>query len=215
MSYDLDSKSLLLDGIDQLQLEIRADIIDDLLHYINLLLKWNNIYSLTAIIKIDEVIKHHLLDGLTLIKYIEECELVKPGSCIIDIGSGMGVPGIILAIYYKNNKIEVLDSNNKKTSFLRQVGIELGLQNLVVTTSRVEEYSPRHKYDIITSRAFAEMKLFVSLSEHLLNSNGCFLAMKGSKAVDESKFLDGYSVDIARLVIPGVTKDRFLVKIER
>ncbi|MFN8770658.1 MAG: 16S rRNA (guanine(527)-N(7))-methyltransferase RsmG [Neisseriaceae bacterium] len=209
------ARELLVNGIDKLELKINNNVVNELLKYVELLLKWNKTYNLTAIVDIKEVIKYHILDALTLIKYIEDNQLINTTSSLIDVGSGMGIPGIILAICYKDTKVEVLDSNNKKASFLKQVAIELGLHNLTVILSRIEKYLPDKKYDIITSRAFAQTQLFVNLSKNLIKENGCFLAMKSHKVMDELKHLHNYSVVIIEVAIPDVADKRFLVKISK
>jgi 16S rRNA (guanine527-N7)-methyltransferase len=229
------------DGDSSIETETKAiqpmqHKIDQLIQYANLLHKWNKVYSLTAITNADDVLKYHLLDGLTLIPYIADAR------SIVDVGSGMGVPGIIIAIWYPQMRVVVVDSNNKKTTFLRQVAIELGLSNLTVLNTRVENYIPEIAFDVVTSRAFADIGLFIRLTKHLLymkapsgRQRGCFLAMKGGKIVQElneasmkNDLLSDYQIDILKVYIPempdnpdsdlelenGVELERFLIKIQ-
>lgn len=209
-----EARQLLQHGVDELKLNLADDTITALLSYVELLLKWNGVYSLTAITNWNDIIIYHVLDGLTLVKYLVDNNL-KSRAAIIDIGSGMGVPGIIVAICYNDAKVTVLDSNAKKASFLRQVGIELSLNNLTVINSRVEEYNLPGGYDIITSRAFAKIGLFIKLSEHLLAPDGYFLTMKSSGVNEEYAKVCDYFLTVIEVYIPQIPDKRFLVKINK
>lgn len=210
MVHDAFKEQLIL-GVNELCLITTDMLIDKLILYKDMLLKWNKSYNLTAITKPDEVLKYHILDGLTLVKYLTDTAF---NGNIIDVGSGMGVPGIILAICFNNLPITVLDSNKKKTTFLTQIAIELGLKNLMVENSRVEGFYPTKKFDIITSRAFADLQMFVSLTNHLLSPNGYFLAMKGKKTATEITKIIDYDCETIKVKIPNTTDLRFLVKIK-
>ena len=197
------NKQKLFDGMLQLQLNeyinIDEDKLDKLIRYAELLMKWNKVYSLTALDSADDILSYHLLDGLSLVPYIKNNISTNTSTqAIIDIGSGMGVPGVILAIMYPDKNISVLDSNNKKTTFLRMLSIELSLKNLYVIESRLESYMVNTKYDIIISRAFANLSDFVLNSMHLIHEQSYFLSMKGEKVVQElellkTNFTDGLS----------------------
>jgi 16S rRNA (guanine527-N7)-methyltransferase len=200
---------LLEDGIKKLGLIPDTIKVNQLITYIELLLKWNKVYSLTAITNTQDIITHHMLDGLTVVPYINSYHK------IIDVGSGMGVPGVIIAIWYPEHHVTALDSNSKKTAFLQQVTIELGLNNLHVVTSRVESYIPETKFDMVISRAFADTNRFMNLTKHLLCQNGIFMAMKSEKAMDElNKLPKQYKYDCIDLEMPGIADKRVLVKIE-
>lgn len=168
---------LLTDGLEALGLGYNKDKVKQLLIYTELLQKWNKVYSLTAITQTEHIITHHLLDGLTILPFITE------GSRVIDIGSGMGIPGVVLAIWQPQSYIMLLDSNHKKCAFLKQVIIELGLNNVQVNCSRVEDYIPEHKFDLAVSRAFAATSLFITLTRHLVLESGHFIAMKSKNDV--------------------------------
>ena len=201
--------ALLEDGIKKLGLIPESIKINKLIKYVELLLKWNKVYNLTAITDVNQIITHHLLDGLTVIPHISQY------SSIIDVGSGMGVPGVIIAIWYPDCKVTALDSNNKKTAFLQQVAIELGIGNLYVVTSRVESYIPEAKFDMAISRAFADTNLFIDLAKHLLCQNGIFMVMKSEKIMNElNKLPKQYKYDCIDVQIPGIADKRILVKIE-
>ena len=125
-----------------------------LLDYANLLYKWNKTYSLTAMREQDKAVSHHLLDSLAILPFV-------PTGKLLDVGSGGGMPGIPLAIARPDLQVTLLDSNSKKTAFLQQAAIELGLKNISVHCGRVEQYHPTFGFEAITSRAFSELADFV------------------------------------------------------
>lgn len=198
---------LLASGLSELGLAPDKMKIDQLIAYTNLLLKWNKVYSLTAITKKSQIITHHLLDGLTVVPYINET------SRIIDIGSGMGVPGVILSTWYPDCQVTLLDSNHKKCAFLQQVAIELSLPNVQIVAKRVEDYIPADKYDTIISRAFANTRLFIQLSSHLLKDDGSFIAMKSKPELNELNEIITNCEQI-KVKIPGVDDERVLLRIK-
>ena len=193
-------------GLVDLRIALPAASQDKLLAYVALLYKWNRVYSLTALREDDKAVSHHLLDSLAVLPYL------PPGS-LLDVGSGGGMPGIPLAIARPQLAVTLLDSNSKKTAFLRQAAIELGLSNISVHAGRVEQYHPARGFAAITSRAFAELLDFVTLSRHLLAPSGRWLAMKGTRSDQEVARLPA-DVEIEamhRLQVPGVEGERHLV----
>ncbi len=140
--------------------------------YLNLLDKWNKAFNLTAVRDINDMLERHLVDSLSIAKYIE-------GERLIDVGTGPGLPGIPLAILYPEKIFYLLDSNGKKTRFLNQSRLELGLKNIEVVNSRVEEYQPDDKFDAVLSRAFSSLRDMINGTDHLCKKNGTFYAMKG------------------------------------
>lgn len=202
-------------GAEQLGLLLSDLQYNKLNQYICLLLKWNKIYNLTSITKQDDILSKHILDSLSIIKYINNHN-------IIDIGSGAGLPGIIIAILKPEIKVNLLDSNNKKTTFLQQVKIELQLNNIEIITKRVQDYQPTELFEIIISRAFASITDFVKMTQHLLVKNGKILAMKGkvleteivefNESNQHSKFK---ILDIYKLEVPFLNEERHLVEIIR
>lgn len=162
----------LINGMEMLDLSVEnASIIMD---YLVLLQKWNKTYNLTAIDQIDEMVTHHALDALAVIKYFN-------GQRVIDVGTGAGIPGFLIAIMCPEKKVYLLDSVGKKARFMRQVKRELQLGNVEVIHSRVENYFPDEKFDVVTSRAFTELGRFLTVTDHLLKPDGDFLAMKGPR----------------------------------
>ena len=152
------------------------------------------------------MISHHLLDSLTLLPY------VKDVSTLMDVGSGGGMPGIPTAICRPDLQITLLDANTKKTTFLQQAVIELGLKNVTVASGRVEALNDV-KVDVVTSRAFAELHDFIDLTKHLLNDNGYWAAMKGVYPYEELEnvpdFVEVYQVD--KLSVPTLNAERHMV----
>ena len=183
---------------------------EKLLAYLDLLYKWNRVYSLTALKEDDQAVSHHLLDSLSILPFV-------PTGNLLDVGSGGGTPGIPLAIARPELAVTLLDSNTKKAAFLRQAAIELGLNNIAVHSGRVEQYHPDTGFAAITSRAFAELADFVSLSKHLLAPRGRWLAMKGVRPEEEMAHLpDDVGVDAAYpLTVPGINGERHLVVLRR
>jgi len=198
----------LAEGLRALGIELSVDVQARLLAYAAFLEKWNRTYSLTALRDPTLAVSHHLLDSLAILQYVGEGSL-------LDVGSGGGQPGIPLAIVKPELAVTLLDSNGKKTAFLQQAAIELGLKNVQVVTARVEAFQPPVKFAMITSRAFAELADFVGLTRHLLASGGEWLAMKGQRPDAEmNKLPAGVCVAaVHRLDVPGVDGERHLVVI--
>lgn len=162
----------LIDGMNQLALDkTRADLI---MSFLQLLQKWNKTYNLTAIKTLDDMVTHHALDALAVVKYFDRQR-------VIDVGTGAGIPGFIIAIMQPETTVFLLDAVGKKARFMRQVKRELKLNNTEVIHSRVENYFPDEKFDVVTSRAFSEMGQFLTLTAHLVKADGQFLAMKGPR----------------------------------
>lgn len=206
MSADLARQ--LQQGIAALGLSIAEPVQRKLLDYILLLDKWNKVYSLTAVREPERMIGLHLLDCLAMLPYVK-------ASRLLDVGSGGGMPGIILAICHPEWQVTMIDSNSKKTGFLQQAAISLQLGNVTVVTSRVEQYQPAQPFDVITSRAFADLGDFVAWSQHLLAPGGCYAAMKGVYPQDEvARLPAGFVVsDVVPLQVPGLDAERHLLTI--
>lgn len=163
----------LAQGISELGLDLNPQVQQKLLDYVALLQKWNKVYNLTSIRDAEQMISHHLLDSLAVLSHL------WPGKWL-DVGCGAGLPGLVLAIARPEWRFSLLDSNSKKTSFVQQAIIELGVQNVRVYCARVEEMAAEEKYDGIISRAFADTAVFVTLTRHLLAEKGRWAAMKGT-----------------------------------
>ena len=193
-------------GLAGLKLALPVTAREKLLAYLALLYKWNRTYSLTALRDETKAVSHHLIDSLAILPF------VPPGN-LLDVGSGGGMPGIPLAITRPELAVTLIDSNAKKTAFLKQVAIELALPNITVHCGRVEQYHPAAGFAAITSRAFAELANFVGLSAHLLAADGVWLAMKGVWPHEEIARLPApVRVEaVHRLQLPGLADERHLV----
>jgi 16S rRNA (guanine527-N7)-methyltransferase len=204
-------QKILADGISALALTLPAPAQQQLLAYVTLLDKWNRVYNLTAIRALDKMVSHHVLDSLCALTPLPEEPLQ-----VLDVGSGGGMPGLVFAIARPQWQVTLLDSNHKKTAFLQQVVIDLTLKNVEVVTSRVERYQPQLKFDIITSRAFAKLSEFVTLTRHLLAKDGCYAALKGVLPVEEMAQLPaGITVEATRLLsVPGLEAERHLIMMQ-
>lgn len=197
-------------GLTAMGMELPEAQREKLLAYLTLLYKWNRTYSLTALKEQDNAVSHHLLDSLSILPFV-------PKGSLLDVGSGGGMPGIPLAIVRPELRVTLLDSNSKKTAFLQQTAIELGLKNISVHGGRVEQYHPTIGFAAITSRAFAELTDFVGLSRHLLAPEGVWLAMKGVRPHEEIARLPGnVCVEaVHALPVPGVDAERHLIVMRR
>ena len=193
-------------GIAQMRLDISPAQQQKLLDYLALLQKWNKTYNLTALRDPAQMISHHLLDSLTILPYLANAQ------SMIDVGSGGGMPAIPAAICRPDLRITMVDANSKKTTFLRQAIIELGLDNAAVSNSRVEDWRD-NQANIVTSRAFAELADFVRLTRHLLGENGHWVAMKGVYPQDElfrlPENVAAYQIDPVH--VPTLNAERHIV----
>ncbi len=198
----------LVEGLKRQGLVLDEAVIERLLAYHGLLVKWNKAYNLTSVRDPGEMISRHLLDSLSILPFVGDGDL-------LDVGTGPGLPGMILALVRPHQSVTLLDSNGKKTRFLTQVKMELGVGNVQVVHNRLESWRPGRTFDQISSRAFATLADMVAKSAHLLAPQGCFLAMKGQYPQDEIDALPtGYQVDrVQVLTVPGTLGARHLVEL--
>ena len=196
---------LLAHGIAQLELEVAPQTQQKLLHYLALLQKWNKVYNLTAIREPQQMVSHHLLDSLAVLPHL------WPGQWL-DVGTGGGMPGLILALTRPQWSFTLLDSNSKKTSFVQQAVIELALHNVSVCCARVEAWQPPQKFDGIISRAFADTAEFVSQTRHLLSEQGRWAAMKRKPEQELERLPSDIKLEqLIELQVPGLDATRCLV----
>jgi 16S rRNA (guanine527-N7)-methyltransferase len=200
----------ILDAARAIGLKIGDTQAQALVSYLELLIKWNKAYNLTAIRDPKEMLIKHLIDSLSIGPYIK-------GNRILDVGTGPGLPGIPMAILYPEKKFLLVDSNGKKTRFLTQSKITLGLDNIEILNGRVEDVSSGEVFDQIMSRAFTALDNMVELCKHLLSDNGQFLAMKGLYPENEiSAIHTNFKLkDSIELNVPGCEDQRHLIIIER
>ena len=198
---------LLTAGVAKMGLPVSIDMQEKLLKYLALLQKWNKVYNLTAVRNPEDMVVLHLLDSLSVLPYI--CD-----KNILDVGSGAGLPGVVLAIVKPELQVTTIDTVQKKAIFMRQVKGELGLDNLTVVNKRVEEFNSGELFEQIISRAFSEIELFIRLTKHLIADNGQWLAMKGVAPVQELKALSLQPEKIIPLEVAFLEAERHLVIFE-
>jgi 16S rRNA (guanine527-N7)-methyltransferase len=196
--------ALLAAGVAEMGLDVSRETQEKLLQYLSLLNKWNKVYNLTAVRDPLEMVTLHLLDSLSVLPHVNSKNL-------LDVGSGGGLPGIVLAICKPELQVTTIDTVQKKAIFMRQVKGELGLDNLTVVHARVESYQPAEKFEMIISRAFSEMALFVKLTKHLLAQDGKWLAMKGQLPAQELETLDVRVSQTIELSVAGLNAERHLI----
>jgi 16S rRNA (guanine527-N7)-methyltransferase len=203
-------EAMLAVGIDALGLATREFQRKQLLTYLALIGKWNQIYNLTAVPDENEMVTQHLLDSLSIVPHLASGDF-------LDVGSGAGLPGIPVAIALPERDVTLLDSNQKKVAFLQQAAIELGLRNVTVCAARVEGWRPDRGFGVIASRAFSNLGEFVAKSRHLLGPHGVLAAMKGAHPHAEVERLpEEFRVRaVKRLSVPGLAAERHLVLVER
>lgn len=190
--------------------QLSAEIQEQLVHFLEMMQKWNQVFNLTAIVEPQEMVILHILDSLSLLPHLN-------GQRILDVGSGGGLPGIPLAIVDPSKTWVLMDKSQKKTRFLIQAIAELGLKNVSVVCSRCEDFKSPEGFDSIVSRAFGTIALMITGTQQLLRPEGRFLAMKGNYPEEEMAELPaGFKVaEIQELKIKGLEAKRHLVSIEK
>ena len=196
-------------GSEELGISLQQSQYDQLLEYLRLLAKWNQVYNLTAITEPRKMLSHHLLDSLSLMPSLLQANKV------LDVGSGAGLPGIPLAIAMPSTIWIMLDSNARKTRFIRQAIAHCGLRNAQVVQSRVQDYHAPDSLDFIVSRAYAPLADFCDSVTHLLTPNTRLLTMKTGLKRQEAQQLDTdrFEFEEETLTVPGIGETRSLVTI--
>jgi 16S rRNA (guanine527-N7)-methyltransferase len=205
-------KAKLQAGLLEMGLHISDDKQEKLIAYLLLIDKWNKVHNLTAIRDPLEMVTLHLLDSLSVLPHVQA---LAPKT-LLDVGAGAGLPSIPLAICLPDLQVTAIDSVLKKTSFMRQVKGELALTNFQVEYGRVEVLKAKQPFDVIISRAFSEIALFIKLTKHVLAEGGQWLAMKGVVPCHEFENQDFKKIGIAPskievLKVAGLDAERHLV----
>ncbi|MEE9332375.1 MAG: 16S rRNA (guanine(527)-N(7))-methyltransferase RsmG [Methylophilaceae bacterium] len=195
-------------GVAAMGLPVSSATQKVLLTYLVLLGKWNKVYNLTAVRDPVEMVTLHLLDSLSVLPFIKSKNL-------LDVGSGGGLPGIVLAICLPELQVTTIDAVQKKVIFMRQVKGELGLNNLNVIHERVERFESKESFEVIISRAFSEINVFMALTQHLLAKDGVWLAMKGVSPSEELQGLGVKNSQVYPLPVAGLEAERHLAVIEK
>jgi 16S rRNA (guanine527-N7)-methyltransferase len=196
-------------GLRSLGLSLSNDACAKLGAYVALLAKWNRTYNLTAIREPARMVTHHLLDALAVVPHLPQRTILR----VLDVGAGAGVPGIPLAIARPQWNIVLVDSNHKKVAFVTQAAIELSLPNVRAIATRVEDLSAETPFDVVISRAFADLGTFAQLSARHVVPGGHLYAMKGVLPDEEMAALPPSIEVIATpaLQVPGVDAGRHLI----
>ena len=214
------ARELLTDGMAEMTLAINQGQMDALLEYLSLMAKWNPVYNLTAIRQTDEIVSAHLLDSLAIIGLLDVWLTNKPKAKIIDVGTGGGLPGVVLAIMRPQWFLTLIDPVHKKTAFLQQVKAQLQLDNLTRVNGTVKPLPTEAQFDLITSSASSSLINFVQLSEHVLQADGCFAAMKCVFPIEEmdalqQTFNHQWQIEPHEIHVPQLNAHRHLIKISR
>ena len=194
-------------ALSELKLQLSDEQQLQLLYYLQQLLFWNKAYNLTAIKDDQQALIKHIFDSLSIVPFL-------PAGDLLDIGTGAGLPAVIVAICQPQRAVTALDSNQKKIRFIKQVASELGLKNLTPVASRIEAHAGT--YQVITSRAFASLVDFVTHSQSKLADNGIICAMKGVEPVDEIQALQNeWQINTQVLTVPELHESRHLIYLQR
>ena len=191
------------------ELSIPLEQQQQLIQLLELIVKWNKAYNLTSVRDPQQMLVKHIMDSIVVSPHLQ-------GARLIDVGTGPGLPGLPLAILNPDKKFVLLDSLGKRLRFIRQAVLELGLKNVEFIQSRVEEYQPEDKFDVVLSRAFASLTDMLFWCKHLPNETGHFLALKGQFPTDEMQNLDKQFEFIESIVlkVPNLEGERCLVKVK-
>jgi len=199
-------------GLKQMGQHFSVPVQQKLVHYIQLIARWNKTFNLTAIRDVEDMVSRHLLDSLAVQPYIE-------GKTILDVGSGAGLPGIPFAITSPDKRFYLIDSNGKKTRFLTQAKIDLKLENVEVIHQRVEDYQPvadghRIYFDVITARAYATTDDILRSTAHLQGNDTSILVMQGKldKRIESDRY---HIVESHLLEVYGLDAERHLLEIKK
>ena len=198
-------------AIDQLELDVSEDVVGTLLNYVGMLRRWNSHYNLTAVRDPAQMVTQHLADCLAVVKPLQR-ECGASPNRLLDVGSGGGLPGVVIAALDPTFDVTCVDTVGKKAAFVQQVAAELGLRNLRAVHARVEQLKAG-PFDVITSRAFASLPDFIALTQPHLADAGMWMAMKGKLPGDELRVLPPAIevFHVEQLVVPGLGADRCLV----
>jgi 16S rRNA (guanine527-N7)-methyltransferase len=208
----VDRRQVLEQALSDLGLTLQAGVVSALLSYLDLIQKWTKVYNLTAVRDPGEMLTHHVLDSLAVIPPLRRQLAGKISPVrLLDVGSGAGLPGVVVAICCPDVTVHCVDTVGKKAAFIQQVAASLKLPNLRGVHARVESLT--EKFDVVSSRAFASLADFTNWSGGALAEQGVWLAMKGKHPSEEMIALSaGVEVfHVEQLVVPGLDADRCIV----
>jgi 16S rRNA (guanine527-N7)-methyltransferase len=201
-------------GLDKLGLTLAADQVDQLLAYLDLLQKWNRVYNLTAVREPTEMLTHHLLDSLAAVAPLRR-HTGGETARLLDVGSGGGLPGVVIAVTCPEIAVSCVDTVGKKAAFIQQAAATLKVPNLRGLHARVESLGTEEDggFDVVCSRAFASLTDFTTWSKAALKPGGVWMAMKGKHPAEEIAALtdDVDMFHVEPLAVPGLDAERCIV----
>ncbi len=205
---DASIESRVMQGLDALDVSYGDQAISNLVGFMNLLAEWNKTHNLTAVDDPEDMLSVHILDCASIMPYIK-------GSSILDVGSGAGLPGMVLAILSPALQVTSVETRGKKAQFQMYAANKLGLKNFTVENTRIEDFDPKEKFAMVTARAFSSLENFVTGSKNAIAPNGRWLAMKGQVPKEEVKVLKkmGLKFDTFALKVPELEAQRNLIVI--
>jgi len=203
----------LSDGARRIGIELSGAQLESLLRFLRLLERWNQTYNLTAVRDPAMMLTHHVLDCLAVIGPLRREVGTIEGKRLLDVGSGAGLPGLVLAVVEPGLKVTCIDAVGKKAAFVRQAAAELALSNVTSELGRVERLNAERSFDVIASRAFASLTDFTRLTRPLLAPGGLWMAMKGKFPESEVAALTQASLTfhVEQLSVPGLPAERCIV----
>ena len=215
-------RAQLTQGAQALGVPLQPESLDQLLAYVQLMARWNKVYNLTAVRDAPSMVTQHLLDSLAVLPALQRWAAGRASTAalpprLVDVGSGGGLPGVVIAVLNPAWPVVCVDAVSKKASFIRQVAGELKANNLQPHHGRVENWHPPQLFDLITSRAFASLADFVGWTQHLLAPGGVWMALKGKVPDEEIAALPPHVevFHVEHLEVPGLDAQRCLVWIKR
>jgi 16S rRNA (guanine527-N7)-methyltransferase len=200
------------DASAHLGVPLSPDQVGQLQAYVDMLQRWNRVYNLSAVRDRREMITHHVLDCLAAVGPLRRHASGQPLR-VLDVGSGGGLPGVVLAIVEPRWQVSCVDAVGKKASFVRQVGLDLGLPNLQAIHARVQDLPADKRFDVVVSRAFSSLHDFTDWSRDRLDEGGVWVAMKGRVPHEEMAGLSAgaHVFHVEPLTVPGLDAERCLV----
>ncbi|MGE4597226.1 MAG: 16S rRNA (guanine(527)-N(7))-methyltransferase RsmG [Methylophilaceae bacterium] len=203
----LSNADLLESGINELRIKIPRNLLDNLLIYNNFLVKWNKVFNLTAIRNQKQIFTHHFLDCLAVMPFIKS-------NSILDVGTGAGFPGIVLALCYPEKQLTLVDAVGKKIAFIKQITGELNLTNVRAIHSRVENMDVAEKFDGVIARAFSEMEILIKLTQSVIASDGYWYGMKSKKIMNNEMDKIDYHWEMKKIKVPYLDAERYLIQVK-
>ena len=202
-------RAKLVSGLEAMDISFGDTAIGNLMLFMELLQEWNKTHNLTAIDTVEEMLSKHIFDCASIKPYVK-------GATLLDVGSGAGLPGMVLATLSPALEVTSIETRGKKAQFQMYAANKLKLNNFTVINTRIEEYQPKEKFGMVTARAFASLTDFVSGSKHTISENGRWLAMKGQIDPEEVKELkkQNYKFDTYSLAVPNLQAQRHLIVIK-